>query len=166
MSIAQSLLPEFDREMQVTRSLLERVPDDQAQWKPHPKSYSIGDLAAHIANLPNWMIMTIRESEVEINPPGGFPPRIFGSAAANAATFDRNVATARELLAATSDETMRETWTLASGGKKVLAMPRAAVLRSFVMNHVIHHRGQLSVYLRLLDVPLPEMYGPTADSKR
>ena len=166
MSIAQSLLPEFDREMKVTRALLERVPDDRADWKPHPKSYSVGDLATHIANLGFWAIGTLRQSGIDVNPPGGLERPKFGSTAANLERFDRNLAEARQLLEAASDESMRETWTLLSGGQKVMSMPRAAVLRSFVMNHLIHHRGQLTVYLRLLDVPLPEVYGQTADSIR
>ena len=166
MSIATSLLPEFDHEMKVTRTLLERVPDDRADWKPHPKSYSVGDLATHIANLGYWMILSIRESEIDVDPPGGLDRPQFGSTAANLERFDRNVTEARQLLQNMSDDAMRESWTLLNAGRRMMSLPRAAVLRSFVMSHMIHHRGQLSVYLRLLDIPVPEVYGQTADSNR
>jgi uncharacterized damage-inducible protein DinB len=166
MTIAQSILPEFDHEMATTRSLLERVPDAQPDWKPHTKSMPLGGLAIHLANIPSWSVMTLTESELDFNPPGGTPwePPKFESTPATLKTFDQNVANAREVLAATSDEEIMQSWTLKNGGQILFTLPRVAVLRSFVMNHIIHHRGQLSVYLRLLDVPLPSIYGPTADT--
>jgi uncharacterized damage-inducible protein DinB len=166
MSIAQSLLPEFDQEMAVTRLLLERVPEAQAAWKPHPKSMGLGQLAIHLATLPSWAIPTITQSELDINPPGGpgykTPP--FTSTAGVVSTFDQSVTMAREALAGASDAALLEPWTFKNHGAVIFTMPRIAVLRSMVFNHVVHHRGQLSVYLRLHDVPLPPMYGPTADS--
>lgn len=165
MAIAQSLLPEFDHEMSTTRALLERVPEDRAAWKPHPRSTALGDLAAHLAQLPGMASMVIGQDEVDMNPPGepGFTPPGFSTTAALLETFDANVARARAAIAGAADEAMGVTWSLKSGGHAIFSMPRVAVLRSFVMNHVIHHRGQLSVYLRLNEVPLPSIYGPTAD---
>lgn len=166
MPIAQTLLPEFDHEMSTTRSLLERVPEERADWKPHPKSMALGALAAHVANLASMGERTISLTEIDLNPPGGSgytPPR-FTSTAELLATFDENVRRTREAISGASDEELGVTWSLKNGGHTVFAAPRAAVLRTFLMNHVIHHRGQLSVYLRLNDVPLPSIYGPTADS--
>ncbi|HLL45178.1 MAG TPA: DinB family protein [Longimicrobiaceae bacterium] len=166
MTIAQSLLPEFDHEMATTRSLLERVPEDRAGFKPHEKSTALGALAAHIATLVSLAPRIVSLTEVDMNPPGGpgFKPPQLTTTAALLASFDANVAQAREAIAGASDEELMVTWTLRNGGHTIFAMPRAAVLRTMVMNHVIHHRGQLSVYLRLNDVPLPSIYGPTADT--
>lgn len=166
MSIAESLLPEFDRETGLTRQLLERVPNEKASWKPHPKSFSVGDLSLHIANLLTWAVSTMKQTEFDINPPGGpgFAPLKFESVGTTLKTLDENVRTTRAVIAGATDGEMMVMWTFKNGGKTVFSMPRIAVLRSFVMNHMIHHRGQLTVYLRELDVPLPQMYGPTADS--
>ena len=166
MTIAQAFLPEFDHEMATTRSLLALVPDDRATWKAHPKSFSIGDTAAHLANLPVWAIMTMRQREFDANPPGGpaWTSPKFGSTAENLANFDRNIADARAAIGEANDADYMVTWSLKNNGATVLSMPRVACIRSFVINHIIHHRGQLSVYLRLLDIPLPSIYGPTADS--
>ena len=166
MSIAESLLPEFDRETGLTRQLLGRVPNDKASWKPHPKSFSLGDLSLHIANLLTWAVSTMKQTEFDINPPGGpgFTPLKFESVGTTLKTLDENVRTTRAVIAGATDGEMMVMWTFKNGGKTVFSMPRIAVLRSFVMNHMIHHRGQLTVYLRELDVPLPQMYGPTADS--
>ena len=166
MSIAESLLPEFDRETGLTRQLLERVPNEKASWKPHPKSFSLGDLSLHIANLLTWAVSTMKQTEFDINPPGGpgFAPLKFESVGTTLKTLDENVHTTRAVIAGATDGEMMVMWTFKNGGKTVFSMPRIAVLRSFVMNHMIHHRGQLTVYLRELDVPLPQMYGPTADS--
>jgi len=165
MPIAQSLLPEFDHEMATTRTLLERVPEDRAQWKPHPRSTALGELAAHIAALSGFAVMALDGTERDMNPPGGpaFQPPRFTTTAELLASFDQNTAGARAALAAASDDALGVTWTLKSGGHSIFAMPRVAVIRTMVLNHVIHHRGQLSVYLRLCDVPLPSIYGPTAD---
>lgn len=165
MSIAQSVLPEFDHEMAATRTILSRVPESRASWKPHPKSMALGDLATHLANIPMWVSMTLKETELDINPPGGggyVPPKFEGQEALLAA-FDGNVGGARAAIANSSDADFMVPWSLKNGGQTVFTMPRAAVLRTFVLNHLIHHRGQLTVYLRLNDVPLPNLYGPTAD---
>jgi len=167
MAIADSILPEFDHETATTRTLLERVPAEKADWKPHDKSMSIGQLAMHIANLPQWASITLERTEFDTNPPDG--PRIttpeFQSGSHLLQSYDTGVSAARALVARTTDAEFMVPWTLKSGGKKMFSMPRVAVFRSFILNHAVHHRGQLSVYLRLLDVPIPNIYGPTADTQ-
>ena len=166
MTIAQMLVPEFDHEMATTRTLLERVPENAADWKPHPKSMSLGHLASHIASMPGWVDQILTEPELDFATPAGATlatPK-FESTRALVEMFDRNVKTARARISGTSDADMGIAWALRNGEHRIMSMPRAAVLRSFIMSHVIHHRGQLSVYLRLRDVPLPSIYGPTADS--
>ena len=167
MAIAESILPEFDHETATTRTLLERVPAGMAEWKPHVKSMSLGQLAMHIASLPQWASITLERTEFDTNPPDG--PRIttppFQSASQLLQSYDAGVTAARALLARTTDAELMVPWTLKSGGKKMFNMPRVAVFRSFILNHAVHHRGQLSVYLRLLDVPIPNIYGPTADTQ-
>jgi uncharacterized damage-inducible protein DinB len=166
MSIAESLLPEFDHETATTRTLLERVPEGKADWKPHVKSMSLGTLATHVATIPGWASVTLKDTEFDTNPPGGqnYTPPTFDGTAKLLKTFDEGVKATRALLAATTDAEMMVPWALKSGGKTVFTMPRAAIFRSFIMNHSVHHRGQLSVYLRLCDVKLPPIYGPTADT--
>ena len=167
MPIAKSLLPEFDHEMRTTRKLIERIPETQGDWKPHAKSMTLGQLAAHVTAMIKWGSGTIRLTELDLNSPEAAqyaPPR-FETTSALVEMFDANVRDAREAIAGASDEELMVGWTLRSGEHKILSLPRVAALRSFVMNHHIHHRGQLSVYLRLLDVPLPSIYGPTADEK-
>jgi len=165
MSIAESVIPELDQEMATTRRMLERVPEARAGWKPHPKSWSLGDLAAHLANLPVWGNITMDRTELHINPPGGekWVSPGYQSQESNLKTFDDNVKALREVLSAASDADYMVSWTLKNAGQHVLTLPRVVVIRSFVLNHIIHHRGQLSVYLRLNDVALPSVYGPTAD---
>lgn len=167
MAIAESILPEFDHETATTRTLLERVPEAMAEWKPHVKSMSLGQLAMHIANLPQWASITLERTEFDTNPPDG--PRIttptFQSASHLLQSYDAGLTAARARLARTTDAEFMVPWTLKSGGKKMFSMPRVAVFRSFILNHAVHHRGQLSVYLRLLDVPIPNIYGPTADTQ-
>lgn len=167
MSIAHSILPEFNHEMANTKKLLERVPEEQAAWKPHPKSYSLGELSLHIANIPTWISIALRQDEFDANPPDAKPAprRAFDTRRSLLALFDENVAAAVHVIADTTDDEMRKSWTLKNGGVKVFSLPRAAVLRSFVLNHLIHHRGQLTVYLRLKNVPLPAIYGASADEK-
>jgi len=166
MSIAESLLPEFDQEMAATRQLLARTPEAEAAWKPHPRSWNLGQLAIHLAMLPTWMVVTLQQTELDMNPPGGSSYRSpeFQSTAALLALFDESVRNARAAVAAASDQDFMVPWTLKNGGTTVFSLPRVAVVRSFVMNHGIHHRGQYTVYLRLRDVPLPSIYGPTADT--
>ena len=167
MSIAESLLPEFDHETATTRTILERVPQDQAPWRPHAKSMSLGELAMHIATLLRWTPIALERTEFDPNPPAG--PALsrmpYESASHLLQTYDGQVKAARALIARTTDGAFMVPWTLKNGGRAMFSLPRVAVLRSFVLNHSVHHRGQLSVYLRLLDVPLPNIYGPTADSE-
>lgn len=163
MTIAERLLPELDHEMATTRSLLAIVPDDRADWRPHPKSTPLGGLAIHIAQVCTGLGSAV------VNLPGidfaTLPPRPgYESTAKMIADFDAGLAEFRAALAKLSDEAMMETWTMSAGDRVFLAMPRVATLRTLIMNHSIHHRGQLSVYLRELDVPLPSIYGPTADT--
>ena len=166
MSIAQSMLPEFDHEMATTRTLLERVPEERASWTPHPKSTGLGALAAHIAGLPRFGPMALTGTELDFDPPGGprFTPPIFEGTAKTLRSFDEHVREARAAIAAASDADLMVPWSLKRRGATVFTMPRVGVLRTLMMNHIIHHRGQLSVYLRLNDVPLPSIYGPTADT--
>ena len=155
------LLPEFDHEMANTRRLLERLPEDHFDFKPHEKSFSLGDLASHVANVPTWTSLTFTTTELDLDQP--WEREVPKDTAALLAEFDANVADARKALEAVSAEELQVGWTLKSGDQVYFTQPRGAVFRSFVMNHLIHHRAQLTVYLRLLDVPVPGMYGPTAD---
>jgi uncharacterized damage-inducible protein DinB len=167
MSIAESMLPEFDHETATTRTVLERVPEGHAGWKPHAKSMSLGQLSMHIAHLPHWASVTLERTEFDTNPPDGqrVTTPAFESRAQLLQAYDEGVATARAVLARTSDGDFMVPWTLKNAGKSLFSLPRAEVYRSFILNHTVHHRGQLSVYLRLLDVPLPNIYGPTADTQ-
>ncbi len=164
MTIAETMLPEFDHEMNTTRSLLERVPEDKADWKPHAKSMALGRLANHLATLPEWVVFTLGGTELDFMAPDAPRAPEFASTAQALELFDEHVKNARAALAAAQDEDLKVKWTLRAGERTIFSMPRIAVLRSSVLNHIIHHRGQLSVYLRLHDVPLPPIYGPTADS--
>jgi uncharacterized damage-inducible protein DinB len=159
--LVDALLPEFDREMTTTRKLLERVPDDKFDWKPHPKSMSLGQLAQHVATIPMWGAVTITQPGIDVG--GGNQLPAMKSRADLLAAFDKNVADTRAALDGRSDAEFMAPWTLKNSGHTVFTMPKAAVWRGFVMNHVIHHRAQLSVYLRMNDVPVPSIYGPSAD---
>lgn len=167
MSIAQSLLPEYDHEMATTRAHLERAPYGDWAWKPHAKSMTLGGLASHLVEVPSWVPPTLTRTELDLNPPGGpaYTSPTFASVAELLAAFDANVKQGRAALAATSDADFMVPWSLKSGGQVLMTLPRIAVMRSFVMNHLIHHRGQFTVYLRLRDVPLPQTYGPSADTQ-
>jgi uncharacterized damage-inducible protein DinB len=167
MSIAQTLLPEFDHEMANTRRLLEVVPQADAAWKPHPKSYSLGDLAAHLTRLPLWGKYVLQQPELDLGSPANasIAREPFNTVPELLDRFDRQVRETRGALASTTDASMGQTWTLKNRGTTIFSLPRAGVLRGFVLNHMIHHRGQLNVYLRLRDVPLPSLYGPTADTR-
>jgi uncharacterized damage-inducible protein DinB len=160
MPLVDALLPEFDREMTTTRKLLERVPEERFDWKPHAKSMSLGALSTHIATLPFLAEMTIKQSELEISGTLRDPA---ASKTDLLSTFDRNVARARSALVGRTDAELMAPWTLKHGGRTVFSMPKASVLRFSFLNHLVHHRGQLSVYLRLQEVPLPSVYGPSAD---
>jgi uncharacterized damage-inducible protein DinB len=159
MSIAEGLLPEFDQEMATTRKLLERVPSDKGPWKPHPKSFPLGHLAQLVATMPGWLTKTLRDTEINLATAPGYS---FETTEALLGEFDRHVRDAREALTAARDADFTVLWSLKNGDQVLFTAPRGAVVRSH-MNHLIHHRGQLSVYLRLNDVPLPSIYGPTAD---
>jgi uncharacterized damage-inducible protein DinB len=165
MAMSQALLGEFDHEMANTRKTLERVPNGKFDWKPHAKSFSLGALAGHLAFIPQWAKMTIDTAEFDVNPPGGqqVRPAELKTQADILAFFDKGVAEARAALAGASDQNLMTPWSLLSGGKPIFTMPRIAVLRGMIMNHMIHHRGQLTVYLRLNDLPVPGLYGPSAD---
>jgi uncharacterized damage-inducible protein DinB len=167
MSIVETLLPEFDHEMASTRRILEVVPEDDRAWRPHAKSSSLGSLAAHIVVLPLWGSLVLQRTELDLGLPtmASIAQMPFTTVAELLERFDRHVREARTALESTSDAAMAATWTLKNRGTTVFSMPRAAVLRGFILSHLIHHRGQLSVYLRLRDVPLPSLYGPTADTR-
>ena len=165
MAMSQALLGEFDHEMANTRKSLERVPDAKFNWKPHTKSMTMGALASHIAFIPHWRKLTLDTPNFDVNPPGGQqarPPELTTKAEI-LAFFDKNVPEARTAIAAASDQAMMAPWTLLNSGKTVFTMPRIGVLRAMIMNHMIHHRAQLGVYLRLNDLPVPSIYGPSAD---
>lgn len=165
MSIAQSLLPEFDEEMAKTRKVLERVPADKWNWKPHVKSGTLGWLAGHVGTIPGWYAVTLQTESLDYAPvdgPAYSPPKIENTQQLLAA-FEKEAGEARTALSAASDGDFQKNWTLLAGGKEIFTMPRLACLRGMVMNHLIHHRAQLTVYLRLLDVPVPGLYGPSAD---
>ena len=165
MPISKMILPEFDHEMANTRKTLERVPYDKFAWKPHEKSMTLGGLSTHLANIPSWTAQTFDRDQLDIAPPGAGPYRLdeAKSTADLLAAFDKNVASARAALEAATDENWQGKWSLLMTGKPIFTLPRTAVMRGFVMNHLIHHRAQLGVYLRLLDVPVPSIYGPSAD---
>jgi uncharacterized damage-inducible protein DinB len=164
-TMREPLLAEFDEEMAHTRKSLERVPEDRLGWKPHPKSGTLGWLASFLAVLPSWTVTTLKQDSFDLAPPGKPPERLptMKSRSEIVELFDRNVAEARAAIAAASDEDFHQPWTLLASGKKLMTMPRAKVLRSMMLSHMIHHRAQLGVYLRLLDVPVPAIYGPSAD---
>jgi uncharacterized damage-inducible protein DinB len=167
MAIKDALLPEYDHELATTRRLLERVPEADFAWKPHEKSMTLGQLAGHVANIPFWCIATMDGSSYDLAARDDKEARLDAPASRETMLkeFDLKVSKARASLAAATDAEMLAPWTLKHGTHEIFTMPRIAAVRSFVMNHLIHHRGQLSVYLRLKDVPLPPIYGPTADEQ-
>jgi uncharacterized damage-inducible protein DinB len=163
--IADMLLSEFDHETAVTRLLLERAPESRLLWAPHQKSWTMGNLCLHLATLPSWAALVLQHVSFDMNPPEGpRPKRQFESQPETLRLFDRHVAEARQAIAGASDAEFLARWTLRDAERTVFTLPRISALRSFVLSHMIHHRGQLSIYFRLCDVPLPPMYGPTADS--
>ncbi len=161
MSYAETFLPEFEQEMTTTRRLLERVPSDKGQWKPHPKSFPLGHLAQLVSWMPGWIATTVRETSLDL---GTGPGYSFETTATLLKEFDRNVAAARSAVAGSKDADYTVPWSLTHGGHVLFTAPRGTVVRSH-LDHLIHHRGQLTVYLRLLDVPIPPIYGPTADER-
>ncbi len=163
MTISELLLPEFDEEIKKTRTFLERVPMEAADWKPHEKSMSLGRLASHVAELPHWASDIIERDSLDIK--SGYKPFQAVSAEELLSQFDSKAAAAGEAIAGASDEHLGKTWAFLFGGHVVFSRPRYQVFRSMMMDHLIHHRGQMSVYLRLKDIPVPGMYGPSADEK-
>ena len=161
MSIGQSLLPEFDQEMAVTRRVLERVPGERGDWKPHPKSFSLGHLAQLVSWMPGWIATTLRDTKLDLQRASGYSLEKTETLLAG---FDQNVRDARAALEAAKDADFEVPWALTRGEQVLFTAPRAAVVRSHI-SHLSHHRGQLTVYLRLLDVPVPSIYGPSADER-
>jgi uncharacterized damage-inducible protein DinB len=162
MNLIDPVLSELAHEAGTTRRLLDRVPAQRLAWAPHQKSMSLGRLATHIAEIPGWVGSIVDKDEFDVGARGYVPPTL-ASVAEIVAMFDKNVAMATESLKRQGNERLLANWQLKKNGQLVVQMPRLAMIRSFLMNHLIHHRGQLSVYLRLQDVPLPSIYGPTAD---
>lgn len=167
MAFTDAFLPEFDLEMTKTRKCLERIPEDKFGWKPHQKSYALGQLASHIANIANYGTTAIKTESLDVAPPDGPAHKqpAYSTKPSLLEGFDKNVSEARAAISGTSDEDLRKNWTLLAGGKTIFSLPRAAVLRTFMMSHLIHHRAQLGVYLRLNDLPVPSVYGPSADEQ-
>ena len=167
MAISQMLLPEFEQEMTTTRKYLERVPADKAAFKPHEKSMSLERLAGHVAELAGWITMTLTRDSLDLAPKDGpkWEALVSADSATLLAAFDKNVAEARQALVAAKDEDFGREWSLLRGGQTLLKLPKGAILRSFAFNHLVHHRAQLGVYLRMNDVPVPATYGPTADER-
>jgi len=165
MAIRDAFLPEFDYEMTTTRKTLERVPEDKVDWKPHNSSMAMGRLAGHIVEMTGFVPATFMGDSFDFHPAGAPPPvpTVMKSRQQLLDLFDKNVADARAAIAKASDEELYKTWTLLNGGKTFFSMPRIQVLRSMILNHIIHHRGQLSVYLRMNQVPVPSIYGPSGD---
>jgi uncharacterized damage-inducible protein DinB len=164
MKLSELILPEFDQEMASTRKTLERVPEDKLAWKPHAKSFPLGALATHLARIPEWGLTTLQEDFFDIGVPGATtPPPPAKSRQELLDLFDRGVTSLRAALAAAEDAHLMTPWSLRNGEKTMFTAPRVAVLRRMILNHGIHHRAQLGVYLRLNDVPVPAIYGPSAD---
>jgi uncharacterized damage-inducible protein DinB len=167
MRIADLLLPEYDNEIAVTRRVLERVPSERGEWKPHEKSFPLGHLAQLVARLPSWGPLIMRKTELDIAPKEGpqFPGYSFETTETLLAELDANAAEGRAAIEQADEATFDVPWTLKAGGETVFTMSRYQVLRSMVLNHLVHHRAQLGIYLRLLDLKVPQMYGPTADER-
>jgi uncharacterized damage-inducible protein DinB len=165
MSYADTILPEFDQEMGMTRRVLERVPEDRLDWRAHPKSNTIGWNANHLAEIPGWVEGVLTLPSWNIAPAGGTPYRspALVSRQEILHLFDKNVAAARKAISQVKDEEMAQEWSLLMGDKVLFAMPRSKVIRNILLNHTIHHRAILCVYLRLNDIPVPRLYGPSGD---
>lgn len=165
MSIAETLLPEFDHEMSVTRKYLERLPDAKFSYQPHKKSMKLGDLVTHLVEIPSWGVVTLEAPSFDVSPANGpkYERTNVTSSAQAVALFDDHVSKARQAIMKATDAVFYEPWSLLSGGATIFTMPKIAVMRSFVIKHSVHHRAQLGVYLRLNDVPVPATYGPSAD---
>lgn len=163
-TLGQRLTAELRHEAISTRKMLERIPADKLAWKPHEKSMTLERIAGHIVEMVGWTKETMTQDELDFSK-YDYTPKSYSNSAELVADFDKNVAQAVEILKDISNETMSKTWRMRNGEEIYFEMPKAAVIRSFVMSHIIHHRGQLSVYLRLLDIPVPSIYGPSADEQ-
>jgi uncharacterized damage-inducible protein DinB len=165
MTYAETILPEFEQEMASTRKVLERVPDEKLDWRPHPKSNTIGWNANHLANLPSWAISILTQPLFDFAPIGGkrFESPNLRSRKEIVDQFDSNVTATRKAISEVKDEEMNKMWSLMAGGKTIFTLPRSVVMRNVVLNHIIHHRAILCVYLRLNDIPVPGLYGPSGD---
>ena len=161
MSIAAALVPEFDQEMALTRRVLERVPGDKGRWKPHPKSFPLAHLAQLVSWMPGWIGQALRETSLDLAKAGGYS---YETTEKLLAGFDQGVRESREALRAAKDADFAVTWSLKHGDRVLFTAPRAVIVRNH-LSHLIHHRAQLGVYLRLNDIPVPAIYGPTADEK-
>ena len=161
MNIVEALVPEFEQEMATTRRLLERVPSDRGPWKPHPKSFALGHLAQLVSWMPGWIANTVSSAELDLAIAPGYS---FETTETLLAGFDRNVREARQALQSAKDADFSVPWSLKRGDRVLFTAPRGTVVRTHI-SHLSHHRGQLTVYLRLLDVPIPPIYGPTADER-
>jgi len=165
VAVRDALLPEFDHEMAVTRRLLERLPESAFGWKPHEKSFSLGGLSTHLAQIPHWGTSILDRDFHDLQQNRGHRAAEQTSVAGVLETFDRHVAEVRRSLLERSDAELMAPWALRRGEHLVMSLPRIAALRSFLLHHLIHHRGQLTVYLRMQGVTLPPLYGPTADEE-
>ncbi len=164
MTLIELFRKEYEREVGVTRRVLERVPDGRLDWKPHPTSFSLGQLAQHVATLPQWASL-LANDDLDIQPAGQPMRKLPPSATRDAllALLESNAAAGRAFLAQASDAELDRPWTLLAAGKAIFTMTKAEVFQISVMNHLAHHRGQLCTYLRLNDVPVPAVFGPSAD---
>jgi len=166
MPLAELLLPEFDTEIATTRTVLERVPDDRIEWRPHEKSFPMGHLAQLVAMIPGWTMFVLTKTEFDIAPREG-PSAVYRFLPVDQLLkmFDQNAAEARPLIESVTDAALQEPWTLKAAGKTVNKASRYMIYRTLMLNHLVHHRAQLGIYLRLTQQKVPQMYGPTADDK-
>jgi uncharacterized damage-inducible protein DinB len=164
MSLADAMLQELQYECAITRKLLERIPEDKLEWKPHEKSMPLGRLATHITEIPQWAGVIVDQGELDMATID-FQPTILGSRADLLDSLQKNLDKFEDVMKGKDDQALLENWQLKHGDKVIFDLPKVAVLRSSVLNHIVHHRGQLSVYLRENDVPVPAIYGPSADEQ-
>ncbi len=162
---ARPILAAFDQIVAGTKAVLAAVPEDQLDWRPHDRSWTLGELATHLANLPNWTMATLSVSEFDISPADGGPPPMAALSTTSelAEALEQSAAAARSAIEGCSDADLEGPWTMLVGGEARFTLPKSVVVRTFIMDHMIHHRAQLGVYLRMLDVPVPQVFGPTAD---
>ena len=163
-TIAARMLAELDNELTATRKMIERLPADKLAWKPHEKSMKLGRLAGHLSEMLRWIPFSVETDGVDFTT-YPFAPKEFGSTAELLADFDEAVVSARKTLTEATAADMSADWTMRNGEHVFCTLPKAVIIRTWVLNHIYHHRGQLSVYMRLLDIPVPSIYGPSADER-